>query len=145
MARGLLLTAGLAVAAGAALAHSGVKNHAVMMRMMAMSTIGDSTKVLGQMAKGERPFDAAEARAAAAQIAHHAAMIPAHFEAQEDDPKSEAKPVIWERFDDFTTLAGDLETVALEAAQTLETEADLRPALGRIGAACKACHEVYRE
>ena len=142
---GAVLAAAVACAAGVALAHGGVKNMTVMKRMEAMKSIGESTKVLGQMAKGEVAFDAEAAKAAALAIARHAAETPVLFEEQAEDTKEEAKPVIWERFDDFTTLAGDLETVALKAAQTLETEADLRPALGRIGAACKACHEVYRE
>ena len=98
----------LAVTASAALGHGGVLNAAVLARMEAMKAIGDATKVLGEMAKGAVAFDANAARAAAETIATHAADTPALFEAREADPKSEAKPGIWENFADFTAKAGDL-------------------------------------
>ena len=145
MRRGWVLALGLVCAAGVALAHTGVKNMTVMKRMEAMQSIGESTKVLGQMAKGERTFNAEKAREAALAIARHASQAPALFEEKAEDPKDEAKPVIWERFDDFVAKSEALETVASRLAGSLETKDDLRAGLGEIGAACKACHEVYRE
>lgn len=139
------LTLALAFAGTIALAHSGVKNMTVMKRMEGMKSIGQSTKILGQMAKGELAFDAEVARAAAAEIARHAAETPALFEAREEDPKDEAKPIIWEDFADFTAKAQDLEMVAKSLSETLSTEEELRAGLGRIGGTCKACHEIYRE
>ncbi|NND21494.1 MAG: hypothetical protein HKO14_05350, partial [Silicimonas sp.] len=46
----------LLLVASAALAHQGVKNPAVKARMDVMSAIGDNTKLLGRMAKGEVAF-----------------------------------------------------------------------------------------
>ena len=145
MRRGWVLAAGLVFVAGVALAHSGVKNMTVMKRMEAMQSIGESTKVLGQMVKGERTFNAEAAREAARAIARHAARAPGLFEEQAEDPKDEAKPVIWERFDDFVAKSEALEKVAARLAGSLETKDDLRAGLGEIGGAFKACHEVYRE
>ena len=130
--------------AGAALAHQGVQNPAVMERMHAMKTIGENTKVLGQMAKGVVAFDAARARAAAAEIAVQAGRTPGLFDAPETDPKSEALPAIWENFPDFTTKSEALRAAA-EMARSIETPQDLTAALGAIGATCKACHSEYRE
>lgn len=136
----------LALAVGTmALAHTGVQNPAVMERMEAMKSIGESMEVIGTMAKGERPFDADAADAAARAIARHAAETPALFEAREDDPESEALPAIWEDFDDFTEKALELEATAREVAGSVETQADLREAVATLGAACKACHSEYRE
>lgn len=142
-ARSLALALGLS--ATAALAHEGVQNPAVMARMDGMSAIGDATKLLGRMAKGETPFEAEAARGAAATIADHAAEVPALFEAPEDDPKSEAKPLIWQDYADFTDKAGALEAAAADAAGSIAAAEDLRPALAAIGETCKACHERYRE
>ena len=109
-----ILAAGLIPAGGMALAHAGVENPAVKARMDAMSDIGAGTKVLGNMARGRVAFDAAEAEAEAAlaRIATRAAETPALFEAQEDDPKSEALPAIWADFADFSAIAGDLRRAA---------------------------------
>ena len=142
---GAVLAAALACAAGVALAHGGVKNMTVMKRMEAMKSIGESTKVLGQMVKGEVAFDAEAAREAALAIARHAAETPVLFEEQAEDPKDEAKPVIWERFDDFVAKSEDLEALAARLAGSVESLEDVRAGLGEIGAVCKACHEVYRE
>ncbi|MEW9920894.1 cytochrome c [Marimonas sp. MJW-29] len=145
MRKGLVVALGLSFAASVALAHTGVKNMTVMKRMEAMQSMGDSTKVLGQMAKGERTFNAETARAAALAIARHAAETPVLFEERAEDPKDEAKPVIWEQFEDFATKSEKLEKVAMRLAGSVESVDDVRAGLGEIGAACKACHEVYRE
>ena len=131
--------------AGAALAHEGVKNPAVMARMHAMKNIGADVKVLGEMAKGTTAFDAGAAQVALGRIATHAAETPGLFEAREDDPKSEALPVIWDRFDDFRTKALELEMIAAEGAETVSAAEDLQPILQKLGANCKSCHSTYRE
>ena len=127
----------------AALAHSGVKNPIVKARMDDMAEIGANMKILGEMAKGTRPFDATAARAAAEDITEKAALIPSLFESQEIDPKSEARLNIWDNFDDFTAKAGDLRKAAWGLAPTSVDE--LRSAMPAIGQTCKACHQVYRE
>ena len=58
MHRKLILAGFLALGAGAGLAHQGVQNPAVMARMMLMEKIGNETKTLVQMARGQTPFDA---------------------------------------------------------------------------------------
>ena len=133
------------VVAGAAFAHTGVKNAAVKARMDAMSAIGAEMKTLGQMAKGAAAFDRDKARSAVAAIARHAAETPALFEAREDDPKSEAKAEIWDAFADFTAKSGSLEALALELSASIATEGDLAPAMKSLGATCQACHKAYRE
>lgn len=145
MRMGWVLAVGLASVAGVALAHTGVKNMTVMKRMEAMKSIGESTKVLGQMAKGELVFDAEAAREAAMAIARHAAETPALFKEKAEDSKDEAKPVIWDRYEDFVAKSEDLEVLAARLAETVANLDDVRSGLGQIGATCKACHAVYRE
>lgn len=135
----------LGVVAGAAFAHSGVKNAAVMARMDAMSAIGAEMKVLGEMAKGTVVFDPDKARAATVSIARYAERTPELFAAREEDPKSEARPEIWTNFADFTEKSDALRNLALELSQSLRSEADLPQAVASLGKACKACHAPYRE
>ncbi len=145
MRRQVTLTAITLTLAGAAFAHTGVKNGAVKARMDGMSAIAAEMKTLGQMAKGAIAFDAGMAKAAAATIAKHAAETPILFEAEEDDPKSEAKAEIWMNFADFTAKSERLEALALELSDSLAAESDLASAMKSLGAACQACHKDYRE
>ena len=139
IALGLLLAT-----ATAALAHQGVQNPAVKARMDEMSAIAENMKTLGQMSKGATEFDAAVARSAAAAIAEHAAATPGLFEANETDPKSEARPEIWSNFEDFATKATELETIAIGFSTSINDATDLSAAMGALGANCKSCHSVYR-
>lgn len=143
------LMSGIAILAGfaatVAWTHEGVQNPAVEKRMQGMKEIAAHVEVIGKMAKGAAAFDASAARAAASGIVIHAAAAPRLFEQPEDDPKSEAKPAIWENFEDFTAKSRELEGIAAELSSTISTLADLGPALQRLGDNCKACHQLYRE
>lgn len=132
------------VLATGTLAHVGVENPAVMARMHTMKGINDNMKMLVQMNKGERPFDQAAAQAATAAIAGDATKIPAQFQTREDDPKSEAKPEIWDDFADFSAKSDTLVTVATRMSQSIQTATDLQTTLPELGQACLACHEKYR-
>lgn len=129
----------------AALAHGGVKDKDVMARMEVMKTIGDQMKIIGSMAKDEAGFDAGAANAAVTEIAAQSAQIATLFESRADDPKSEALPAIWEDWEHFTQLASAAETTAEGMIGTISAEADLGPALGKLGGTCKACHSKYRK
>ncbi|WP_298844582.1 cytochrome c [uncultured Roseobacter sp.] len=145
MRRTVLTLIAVLIAGTGALAHQGVTNPAVMARMHGMTLIAGHLETLGRMTKGQQPFDAAAARAAAAGIAEHAAAVPALFQAPETDAKSEALPVIWERYDDFTRLSAELETLSAGLAQTITDPADLGPAMSALAAGCRACHRDYRQ
>ena len=100
---------------------------------------------IGQMAKGVAVFDQGAARAASAAIGNHAAAVPELFEAQEDDPKSEAKALIWTDFDDFTAKAAGLENVAFRLSKSISGADDLPGAIKSLGETCQSCHKAYRE
>lgn len=139
----LLVPALSVLVTGAALAHAGVKDPVVMARMQAMSEMGKDAKILGTMTKSPADFDADAAAAAMSRIAARAGEIPDLFEVRADDPESEARPAIWDRFDDFTAEANALETAATSAS--VATQADLRLAMAGVGKACGSCHEMFRE
>ena len=100
-----------------AFAHSGVKDKNVKERMMVMKEMANTTKIIGQMLKKKTPFDA----------------------------KSEARPAIWDEFEEFTRLSKDLAETSLVLAGSINSVEDLRPALKGVSSGCKACHRQYRE
>jgi len=132
---GLMMVAGVAIAAEAT-------DPTVKARQELMDTIAMNTGVLGKMAGGENPFDAAAAEGAKAAIATAAAEIAAKFEPRATDPKTTAKEDIWANWDDFVKKADALKAAAegLDAT-TLE---GVQAGMGGIGGSCKDCHTSYR-
>ena len=128
-----------------AFAHSGVKDKNVKERMMIMKEMADNTKIIGQMLKGKTSFDENEAKLALERLSSLSLKTPKVFEVNATDPKSEAKPAIWDEFDEFTKLSQDLAEATEILAGSVGTINDLRPALKRVSAGCKACHSKYRE
>ena len=140
-----LLTLIFLVISSVAFAHSGVKDQNVKERMMVMKAMADNTKVIGQMLKRKTQFDANEAKSALERLSSLSLKTPKVFTVNATDPKSEAKPAIWDEFDEFTKLSLDLAETSIALASSIETIEDLRPALKRISSGCKSCHSKYRE
>lgn len=136
------LALGLMLAAGVAIAKEGVQNPVVKARMDAMATIGANVKVLGDMAGGKAPFDAAKAAEAGGMISGTAVQITDLFQPQETDPVTEAKPEIWANWDDFSGKAEALFKASL-ALDTTSLEG-VQAGMAGLGGACKACHSTYR-
>ena len=128
-----------------ALAHSGVKDKNVKERMMVMKEMANNTKIIGQMLKGKKSFDANEAKLALERLSSLSLETPKVFKINASDPKSEAKPAIWDEFDEFTRLSKDLAETSILFAGSIDSIDDLRPALRGISSGCKACHSRYRE
>ncbi|WP_424969590.1 c-type cytochrome [Dinoroseobacter sp. S76] len=105
--------------------------------------------VLGGMARGNVPYDAEMAQAAADNLVavaslHQGAMWPEGSDSMSIDG-TRAMPSIWEDNADFLSKWGDVATAAAGiAAVASDGQAALGPALGPLGATCKACHEAHR-
>ena len=128
-----------------ALAHSGVKDENVKKRMMVMKEMADNTKVIGQMLKGNTEFNVNKAKLSLERLSSLSLETPEAFKVNATDPKSEAKPAIWDEFDEFTRLSKDLAETTTLLAGSIDTIDDLRPALRKVSSSCKACHSKYRE
>ena len=128
-----------------ALAHSGVKDKNVKERMMVMKEMANTTKIIGQMLKGKTAFDANGAKLALERLSSLSLKTPKVFTINASDPKSEAKPAIWDEFDEFTRLSKDLAETSILLAGSIDSIDDLRPALRGVASGCKACHSRYRE
>ena len=132
---GLAMIAGVAIAAEAT-------DPTVKARQELMDVIGMNTGILGKMAGGENPFDAAAAEGAKVAMAAAAAEIAAKFEQQANDPKSTAKAEIWTNWEDFVKK-GDALKAAAEAMDASSLEG-VQAGMGAIGGSCKDCHTAYR-
>lgn len=140
-----MFTVVLITASSIVFAHSGVKDKNVKERMMLMKEMANNTKTIGQMLKGKTPFDANEAKLALERLSALSLETPKVFKINASDPKSEARPAIWDEFDEFTRLSKDLAETSLVLAGSINSVEDLRPALKGVSSGCKACHRQYRE
>lgn len=105
--------------------------------------------ILGAMAKGEAEYSADTAQASADSLVavsmiHQAPLWPEGSDEMGIDG-TRALPAIWDNFDDFQTkwdglgtAVSDMQTVAATGQEAIG------PALGKVGDACKACHDDYR-
>jgi cytochrome c556 len=130
------------MAGGIAFAESKATDPDVKARQNLMDANGAAMGVLGGMASGKTPFDAAAAEAAKAQLVKDAEEIPAVFKNNGADPESKSKPEVWTNWDDFVVKAGDLGKAA--AALDATSLDGVKAGMGAIGGACKACHMAYK-
>jgi len=114
-------------------------------RMDLMDTQKDAMKVLGGMAKGQVPFDAAKAAEAAHEIEKTAAKIPDLFPEGTGGHPSEAKPEVWTQWDKFTADAETLTKAAAALKVALEGEApEWKAKFTDVVDGCKTCHKTFR-
>ena len=142
--RAAFLIAGLGVFAFAAAAVA--QGDPIKQRQETMKTIGGSMKLLGEMAKGEKPYDADAAKAAMTRINESIDGFPALFpKGTETGGDTAASPKIWEDMAEFEEDATALKTVSAELIPVVGESVDsLRASLGKLGGACKDCHEDFR-
>ena len=136
------LALSLMLVAGLALAKEGVKDPGVKLRMDTMDTMAQNMKLLTNMAGGKMDFSAGDAEAAKAEVLAASKKIPDLFKGHDMDPASDALPVIWTQWDDFTKTANAARMV-VELIDT-DTQDQLKASLGQVAQACKTCHTTYR-
>jgi cytochrome c556 len=103
---------GTVLVAGAAYAQERTDPNAIA-RSDLMKVVGKNTGVLGGMASGKEPFDAAAAEAAKVALVAAFGQVEATFMEQGGaDPVDEAKPEIWSNWEDFLAKANAAATAA---------------------------------
>ncbi|WP_121631539.1 c-type cytochrome [Tropicibacter alexandrii] len=147
MKKSFAALAALAVLGSAAFAQDMPKE--VKARQGQFQILALNLGVLGGIAKGAIEYDEATATAAADSIVgvsmvHQATLFTEGTDSMSIDG-TRAMPAIWENMDDFASKWGDLGTAAAEMQTAAATGKEaIGPALGKIGGACKACHDTYR-
>jgi len=137
------MAAGALIASPAA-AQFAKTEDAVKYRQSAFSVMSNHMGRLAAMAKGDRPFDAAAAQSSAQLISTMSKLPWEAFVAGSDGGNARVKGDPWANAADFKALQERLigETTKLVgAAGSLDS---LRTQVGATGAACKACHDKYR-
>jgi cytochrome c556 len=150
---GLSLTAGaFAMIAVSALADGHVtkaQEDAIKARKALMGVVSYHTGLLGSIAKGETPYDAATATAAAENLAAAASMNPSVLwiegTAQGTVADTRAKAEIWTDWAGFGKHFGDLQEASSMMVEAAGTDlASLQASMKGIGDACGACHKAFR-
>lgn len=118
---------------------------AIDYRQSAFTIMNNHMGRLAAMAKGEIPYDAAQAQRSA-QLIENISKLPweAFVPGSKDSP-ARLKDDPWAKAEEFKSLQERLadETAKLtKAAGSLDT---LRKQVAETGAACKACHDKFRE
>ena len=105
--------------------------------------------VLGNMARGNTAYDAAQATAAAANLVAIASLDQGFHWPEGTDNMSidgtRAEPAIWDNLPDviakWQAFGAAATGLSAEAGNGLDA---LRAALGPVGGSCSACHDAYR-
>lgn len=136
----------LALTTGLAQAQFQKPEDAVKYRQSALSVMGTHFSRIGAMANGRVPFDAAAAQQNAAIVLTLSKLPWAGFTPDTEKIETKAKPALWREMDKVKTGADRLmaSTVALDAAARTGNLDELKRAFGETAAACKACHDAYR-
>lgn len=100
------------------------------------------------MVNGRVPFDAKVAAedAAVVDLVDHLPFV-AFTVGSDTGAKTAAKPEIWKERAKFDAMAVKLqeETAKLHAAAKTGSLDAIKPAVGAVAEACKACHDLYRK
>jgi cytochrome c556 len=141
---------GIAVAALAAVAFGATavlaQSDPIKERMHLMKENNDNAKVVVQMVKGQRPYDAKAVAAAFAQWHETAEKLPGLFPPNsKSGEKTRAAPKIWDNKKDFDAKAAAFGKAVADNRAKAESSLDgLKVALNAVGKACSNCHDDYR-
>ena len=105
-----------------------------------MKTLGEQFSVLNQIVKGKAPAQDVAAQAEVLSITAGAAKIAF----TEKVLGGQAKPEVWEKWDDFEKRLDDMVAAAADVAKSAKQGgvAAVTPKLSSLS--CKGCHDVYR-
>ncbi|UWQ20307.1 cytochrome c [Jannaschia sp. W003] len=122
---------------------------AVEARQGVMQVQGMSLGVVGNMARGNAPYDAAAAQAAADDLLAVSNLTIQSLwpegTSNEEVPSSDALPAIWTDWEGFETAYGQLQQAAANLAEVAGDGPEaLGEAVGMLGRTCGGCHDDYR-
>jgi cytochrome c556 len=124
-------------------------NH-IAARKGEMQIMSFNLGILGGMARGNMPYDAEAAQAAADNLVAISQLTQTVQWAEGSDnmelSNTRALPAIWDDFADFQAKWASFgeRAVALQAVAGQGAEG-LGAAIGGVGGTCQACHEAYRQ
>lgn len=122
---------------------------AIKYRKNGFSMLQNNFAAMGDMVRGDAPFDAAIFAERARAFAALSELPWAGFSVAGAQPGqgSDALPAIWQNWDDFNRRAEKLKTdaAALASAAASGDEGQMRQAFLTAARNCKACHDQYKD
>jgi cytochrome c556 len=147
----LLLGAGFALSANAQSAPGpSPARQAVDARKAVFTLVANNFRPLGEVVKGNVPFDAAEVQKRAARVAFLAQLLDETFPDASNvgEPDSKAKGEVWSDRAGFDKKLKEFQSHAATLVQVSATEKGttdgFRAAVATVGQDCKGCHETYK-
>lgn len=115
-------------------------------RKAAFGAMGEATKPVGPMAKGEKPFELAPVQAALKVFQEQSVKLKALFPDDSKTGDTKLLPVAFEKKTEFLALFDKLAAEAKAAEGTIKDEASFKAGWGKLlGDNCGGCHKVYRQ
>lgn len=116
-------------------------------RQKVMKGHGASMGSIGDILKYKLPGGNDHVAKHARNISAYASLIPEAFEKNISTGKTDAKPEVWQNWDDFVSKAEALDVAATELSAAA-AGGDMRammPGVKALGDACRNCHNEYRK
>jgi cytochrome c556 len=121
---------------------------AIEYRQAAFEVLAWNFGPMGAMVKGKVPFDAKTFAERAANVAFLSKMPIEGFIPGSDKGETDAKPIIWQEWDDFKVRIGQLQEQSAKLAEVAKTATKIEEVANQFGETakvCKGCHKKYRE
>lgn len=142
MKRFILAAAALAIGTLAVTAQGG---DPIAARKESMKAVGQQTGLGARMARGQAPFDLAQARSIFASYEQAAATYGNLFpEGSQTGGETAALPAIWTNRADFTARVAKWGADARTEGAKVTDLATFQAAFGEVTKNCGSCHETYR-
>jgi cytochrome c556 len=109
-----------------------------------MKSMGEASKTLAAMFKGETAYSKDKVRELSALIRKHASEMTELFPKGSDRHPSEAKATIWTDWKGFVAASKRLREATLHLQDAAKNEPAALTAFIRVGKSCKGCHRDYR-
>lgn len=148
MKRKILLGLSLITASMLAIAHQQTGDDRVDYRQGAYRVMGWHMGLLGDTARGEKPFDLERVRESVKHLQWAERLTATTYTPDtRHAAKSRLKPSAWQDMDTLVDRGRSLKTAidTLAAQADAGNEAGIKQAIGEVGRACKACHDDFRE
>ena len=138
-----------AAAAALSFTVAGAAADALQDREALMKERGGVMRILGPIAQGKAPFDAAAVNSGLATLDANAQRAVAEVETLwpegSDSGDTRALPAIWADFDAFKAANEEYAAAAAAAAAAKPQDlAAFQAAFGPVAQGCGSCHETYR-
>jgi len=119
---------------------------AIERRHAIFELVAFNTSIMGGMVREKTPFDAAEFKKRALNVAFIAQGLDEHWPAGSDKGGTDALPAIWENEADFRSKLKSFQTQANQLYRTSKsgTLETLKPEFGLLIEQCKGCHDKYK-